>query len=122
MKSPTVAAIAIIQKDELILGVSRPDDHANFGLPGGQVEPGETAAQAARREVKEETNLDIDDVVEVPFRHPGRYANVTAFTATATGSIVASDEGAVKWCTKDELMAGRYGDYNRALFEFMRLI
>ena len=47
------------QDDNLVLGVSRKDDHNDWGLPGGKIDPGETALEAVIRETKEETNLDV---------------------------------------------------------------
>lgn len=33
-----------------------------WGIPGGKIKPGEPSEQALRREIKEETNLAVDDI------------------------------------------------------------
>ena len=61
------AAIAIIlnKKNEVLL-LKRMHPQKDFsgywGFPGGQTDPNETNEQAAIRETKEETNLDIWDL------------------------------------------------------------
>ena len=36
-----------------------------WGIPGGKIKSGETSVEALRREVREETNLDIDQIAFV---------------------------------------------------------
>jgi 8-oxo-dGTP diphosphatase len=38
---------------------ARPPDSGHWSLPGGRVEPGERLSEAAEREVKEETALEV---------------------------------------------------------------
>lgn len=54
-----VAALVFIQQEDAILLVKQDYGHQYWSLPGGVVEPGESVEQAAIREVKEETGLDI---------------------------------------------------------------
>ena len=56
-----VAANAVIVRDGQVLLVefSGGTDQAHFNFPGGGVEPGETLEEAVRREVREETCLDV---------------------------------------------------------------
>ena len=53
------AAILIVDSDNRLLLLKR-SDNGCWGLPGGAVEPGEIVETAARREVREETGLEID--------------------------------------------------------------
>jgi 8-oxo-dGTP diphosphatase len=59
---PQVAVGAIVVHDGSLLMVQRGQDPGKglWSLPGGRVEPGEYLSEALRREVKEETGIDID--------------------------------------------------------------
>lgn len=55
--------IIIVNSEGKILIGKRQNSHAPYySIPGGHLELGETFEQGAIREVKEETDLDIDDV------------------------------------------------------------
>lgn len=54
--------VIIVNPDGRVLVGKRKNSHAPYySIPGGQLEPGETFEASAIREVKEETNLDIQD-------------------------------------------------------------
>ena len=56
---PGVRAIILNGQDEILL--QRRSDMPCWGLPGGAVEPDETVLDAVRREVMEETSLQVID-------------------------------------------------------------
>jgi 8-oxo-dGTP diphosphatase len=57
--SQVVASSWVCVRDRRVL-VVRPSESDAFYLPGGKPEPGETYAEAAAREVKEEVGLVLD--------------------------------------------------------------
>ncbi|MFG3257325.1 NUDIX domain-containing protein [Streptomyces sp. NPDC048172] len=69
-------AVVVDQEGRVLLVRHRDGDREFHVLPGGRVEPGQTAAEAARREVEEETGLRvaIGELLWVreylPDRHP----------------------------------------------------
>src|SRR4030095_14025889 len=84
--NPIPVVDVIIQQDSKILFAKRKKEPFKgiLGLPGGFVNIGETIEEAARREVKEETSLDIEltDILGVysdPQRDPRGHIMSTVF-------------------------------------------
>lgn len=57
---PTMGASAVVMNDASEILLVKREDIECWSIPGGTVEPGESIAQTAIREVKEETNIDIE--------------------------------------------------------------
>jgi 8-oxo-dGTP diphosphatase len=99
-KTPLLTADIIIEIDGGIVLVRRRHPPLGWALPGGFVDLGETVAQAARREAKEETGLDVEltDLLGVysdPQRDPrGILTASTVFIARAAGVPVGGDDAA----------------------------
>ncbi len=66
---PIVGVGVVVVRDGRVLLVrrGRPPAEGRWSIPGGAVELGETARQSARREVREETGLDVEigEVVDI---------------------------------------------------------
>jgi len=61
-KQPIVGVGVVVWRDEYVLLVKRgkPPRVGQWSLPGGAQKLGETLAETARREVREETSIEID--------------------------------------------------------------
>lgn len=95
---PTVDAIIEVAGQGIVL-VRRRDFPAGWALPGGFVEYGESVEDAARREAREETGLEIHlrgllGVYSKPGRDPRGHTVSTIFVATASGMPHAGDDAA----------------------------
>ena len=105
----------------MILAVSRKDNHDDFGLPGGKVEPGESERWAAARELLEETGVYIDQESPLPelFRREGGVTFAANFWKICGGPHLRKEKetGVVAWVTPEKLMAGSFGDYNKRLLK-----
>jgi ADP-ribose pyrophosphatase YjhB (NUDIX family) len=58
--SVVVAASAVVVNDQGKIVLHRRSDNARWSIPGGAMELGESIAETAVREVKEETGLDVE--------------------------------------------------------------
>lgn len=115
MDVPLPSTHALVRDGERFLLVQRkrPPFEGYWGLPGGGVELGETVSEALRREVREETGLDVavgrllgyidaidqDDSGRIRYHYVIMYfeAEVQGGTLTA-----ADDAAAVRWVTLAE--------------------
>jgi ADP-ribose pyrophosphatase YjhB (NUDIX family) len=95
---PIVSAEALISTDEGLLLLKRNNKpvKGEWWFPGGRIRKGESPEEALRREVKEETNLDLDDckLINVYSRiFPERHdITVAYFCKTKPGKIVLNRE------------------------------
>ena len=101
------AGAVITDENGRLLLVRRAHDpgRGTWSLPGGRIEPGESAAAAAGREVREETGLvvQVGELLQtVDLR--GGY-RVHDFAATVVGGeLQAGDDASdVRWCTPAEI-------------------
>jgi ADP-ribose pyrophosphatase YjhB (NUDIX family) len=115
-KEPRVGVLAVVRRGERLLLVRRrnPPDAGKWGFPGGAQELGETIAEAAVRELGEETGvaavpgavLDVIDVIEkdAEGRVQFHYALVAVLMAWRQGEGAAADDiDAFAWVTQDEI-------------------
>jgi 8-oxo-dGTP diphosphatase len=111
-KNPTPTVDMLIELDGkpgTLVFIERNNEPRGFALPGGFVDEGEFVADAAVREAKEETSLDVD-VVELfhvysdPSRDPRKHTVSTVFIGRARGEPKGGDDAArTIVCTPDEL-------------------
>jgi 8-oxo-dGTP diphosphatase len=99
MKTPMLAADALILFDGGIVLIRRenPPYQGYYALPGGFVEVGETVEEAARREAKEETGLDIIllklvGVYSKPNRDPRGHVVSICYLAQGRGDLLAGSD------------------------------
>jgi 8-oxo-dGTP diphosphatase len=98
--TPTVDVLVEIEgrPGELVF-IERANAPTGFALPGGFVDEGEWIADAAVREAKEETELDVE-IVELfhvysnPARDPRQHTVSTVFIGRARGMPVGGDDAA----------------------------
>lgn len=99
-ETPLATVDLIIEIDGGIVLVRRQNPPIGWALPGGFVDRGESVADAARREAKEETGLDVEleellGVYSDPKRDPrGLFTISTVFVGAAAGRPKGGDDAA----------------------------
>ena len=69
--------------------------YALWNFPGGKLEPGETAEQAAYREIREELNVDLINpklVKTYPVQNLGVDLELNTFTGSIEGHVKIKDD------------------------------
>jgi ADP-ribose pyrophosphatase YjhB (NUDIX family) len=94
---PKLAVDCIILLNGKVLLIHRRNPPHGWALPGGFVEHGETVEDAVRREMKEETGLDLEDlrqfrVYSDPARDPRGHVVSVVFAARGVGKPEAGDD------------------------------
>ncbi len=125
-KNPVPTVDIIIETPKGIVLVKRRNPPYGWALPGGFVDYGETLEEAAVREAKEETGLDVKLVRQFhaysdPNRDPRQHTITVVFIAKAEGTPVAGDDAKeVGIFTKENLpepLAFDHGDILKDYFE-----
>jgi ADP-ribose pyrophosphatase YjhB (NUDIX family) len=127
---PVVGVGAVIVRDGRALLVQRAHEprKGEWSLPGGLVHLGESLADAARREVREETGLEIElgPIIETFDRvhrdHEGRvryhFVIIDFVCWSSSGDAVAgSDAQAVAWVTAGEIDDYGVNAYAKAVIQ-----
>ena len=103
---------AVIHDDAgrlLLVLRGRPPAAGTWSLPGGRVEAGESDAEAVRRELQEETGLDVEVGAEVGrVERPGlagQQYDIHDYACTVAGGtpVAGDDAAAVRWVTRTAL-------------------
>ena len=112
------AQVVLINEEGLVLGVSRKDNHSDFGLPGGKMDPedNENPMVTAVRECMEETGLIVSDLQLVFAIHKSSNMGYT-YLAKYSGEINHNEPHVVKWVPFQVLINGCFGRYNEMVSE-----
>lgn len=97
----------VYDKDMNVVVQHRVKSWCGWAFPGGHVEPHEGLVDSTIREIKEETNLDIDNLKLVGIkqweRDNIRYIVFLYKTNCFSGDLKSSDEGEIRWGPLKEL-------------------
>jgi 8-oxo-dGTP diphosphatase len=115
---PIVGVGVVVWHDDRVLLIrrNRPPRQGQWSLPGGAQQLGETVAEAARREVQEETGLEIelgeivatiDSIEHDPERRIRYHYTLIDFVAEAASPVLrpGSDAADARWFEVAEIEA-----------------
>lgn len=125
-RGPLPTVDIVIEVGERIVLVRRKFPPPGWAIPGGFIDTGERAEEAAIREAREETGLSVRltallGVYSDPARDPRRPTISTVYVAVAKGRPTARDDAAdARLFAEDELPAPLAFDHAAILADYFR--
>lgn len=123
-RNPAPTVDIIIRYMGGIILIRRKNPPVGWALPGGFVDYGETLEEAALREAREETGLDVTLIRQfhsysAPSRDPRRHTITTVFIADGKGKAEAGDDAAgLKVFPPDDLPPDMAFDHREILHDY----
>jgi len=125
--TPTVDIVIEVESGGILL-IMRKNEPVGWALPGGFVDYGESLEDAAVREAKEETSLDVVLTGQLhtysrPDRDPRQHTISTVFTARGRGIPRAADDAAdIGVFTERTLPESIMFDHREILADYFRTV
>ncbi len=122
---PTVDIIIEVKGGKILL-IKRRNPPSGWAIPGGFVDYGESLEEAAAREAKEETSLDVKLIRQMhtysdPSRDPRQHTITTVYVASGEGIPVAADDAAEIGCFgEDDIPSEIAFDHREILKDYFR--
>jgi len=126
---PTVDIIIEVKKEDNQKGIvliKRKNPPFGWAIPGGFVDYGESLEQAAVREAKEETSLDVALKYQMhtysdPKRDPRKHTVSTVYVASGQGTPKADDDAKeIGVFTEEEIDFPLAFDHNQILSDYFK--
>lgn len=125
--TPFVTVDMIIELPQGVVIIERRNPPFGWALPGGFVDVGESLEDAACREAKEETNLDLKDLEQMhtysdPKRDPRFHTVSTVFIAQGEGQARSGDDAKnLKIVPYEELLKIEYAfDHKQVVMDYLK--
>ena len=126
---PTVGAL-IFNTQGKVLMIQTHKWSNRWGIPGGKIKTNEPSVDALRREIREETGLELRDIrfelvqdcIEPPEFYTKAHFLLLNYTAVALGTeVVLNDEAEMhRWVSLDEAVKMELNGPTRVLLEYVR--
>ncbi len=123
-RNPIPTVDIIIETEKGIVLVKRKNPPSGWAIPGGFIDYGESAEQAAVREALEETGLELEDLRQfhtysAPNRDPRHHTISVVFTARSKDKPEAGDDAEeIGIFTRDNLPDNIAFDHRKILEDY----